>query len=109
MLATPRNHECVSGTGTINGTGITSFTWCSATNQLSAPTWKPSFDETAVRLPAVRILSATEIWNSRSPVRRAIACLAQRLDLLDEIGFRKRLGDVVLRALAQAPDLVRLL
>ena len=62
----------VRGTVTVCGTGITSFTWCSATNQLSAPTWNPSFDERAAREDAVRILSATEIWNSRSPVRRAI-------------------------------------
>ncbi len=72
MFATPRNHECVRGTGTDGGTGITSFTWCSATNQLSAPTWNPSFDDSAARDDAVRMRSATESWNSRRPVRRAM-------------------------------------
>jgi hypothetical protein len=62
----------VSGTGTEAGTGITSLTWCSATNQLSAPTWNPSFEASAARAPAVRSLSATPIWNSRSEPRRAI-------------------------------------
>ena len=72
MCATPRNHECVRGTVTVVGTGITSFTWCSATNQFSAPTWKPSFEASAARVEAVRMRSATESWNSRSPVRRAM-------------------------------------
>ena len=49
------------------GTGITSFTWCSATNQFSPATWKPSFEESAAREAAVRMRSATESWNSRKP------------------------------------------
>src|SRR5229473_232773 len=105
MFASPRNHEWVRGTDTVGGTGITSFTWLRATNQLSAPTWKPSFDESAVRVAAVRIRSATESWNSRSPVRRDMP-LAQRLDLLDQVALPDRFGDVVLRALAKTPDLV---
>src|SRR5260221_5791663 len=108
MLATPRNHEWVSGTATVGGTGITSFTWCSDTNQFSAPTWNPSRDASAARDDAVRMRSATESWNSRSPVRRAMS-LAQRLDLLEQVALGQRLGDVVLGALSQAPDLVRLL
>src|SRR5450631_3780195 len=105
MLARPRNHDWVRGTPTFGRTGITSFTWFRATNQLSAPTWKPSFDDSAVRVEAVRIRSATESWNSRSPVRRDMS-LAQRLDLLEQVALADRLGDVVLRALAKAPDLV---
>src|SRR4051812_38170038 len=108
MLATPRNQEWVSGTGTVAGTGITSFTWCRATNQLSPPTWKPSFDESVERVAAVRMRSATDSWNSRRPVRRDMS-LSQGLDLLEEVALVQRLGDVVLRALAQAPDLVGLL
>ena len=62
----------VRGTETIVGRGITSLTWCSATNQFSLPTWNPSRDESAVRELAVRSLSATDSWNSRRPVRLAI-------------------------------------
>jgi hypothetical protein len=40
---------------------------------LCPPTWKPSFEDSAVRVDAVRSRSATESWNSRSHVRRAIA------------------------------------
>src|SRR3954470_14627398 len=109
MLATPRNHECVSGTSTDAGTGITSFTWCRATNQLSAPTWKPSFDASAAcDDDAVRMRSATASWNSRRPVRRDMS-LSERLDLVEEIALADRLRHVILRALAKAPDLVGLL
>src|SRR6185503_2005092 len=108
MFDTPRNHACVSGTGTVAGTGITSLTRCSATNQLSEPTWKPSLDASAERVAAVRSFSFTESWNSRSPERLAIA-LSARLYLFDQLGLVERLGHVILRALAKAPDLVGLL
>src|SRR5258706_1967900 len=108
MFDTPRNHGCVSGTGTIAGTGITSLTRCNATNQLSDPTWKPSLDASAARVAAVRSFSLTESWNSRSPERLTIA-LPERLDLFEQLGLVERLGHVVLRALAKAPDLVGLL
>jgi type II secretory pathway component PulJ len=44
----------VRGTGTIVGTGITSLTWCSATNQLSAAHLEAELEESAVRVLAVR-------------------------------------------------------
>jgi hypothetical protein len=109
MFATPRNQECVSGTGTVCGTGITSLTWCSGTHQFSAPTWKPSFEASAVPVPAVRRRSATESWNSGVARGGAPSPLSQRLDLFQELAFGERLGDVVLGALAKAPDLVGLL
>src|SRR5262245_34717173 len=108
MLAIPRNHGWVSGTGTSAGNGSTSLISVSSASQLCPPAWNPRREAATLRASASAMRVIRSCWKS-TRLSAMAAASAERLDLADEILRLYRLHDVILRALPQPPELVGLL
>src|SRR5436190_13035708 len=110
MFETPRNQGCVSGTAATCGTVITSPASARRISHWTPPQERPSRDDSTCAAVLVASRDASSCWNARrsSLAARAIV-LAESGDLQQKLVAVDGLDDVVARALAHPPDLVRFL